>query len=183
MILILGNGGIPGWVLHQEIGSQVRIEPPLNWYEDDYFLGFAFFTLFRDETLHCLYGSQFSLRLRGDPDEVVDDHDISYWCNCDSFNGYTSDRLLVTLYHKNAIPNKYHRKQPWHFLADFVPRYDHINIKRCGVQLIYTHDYLHDNVPMLLDHQKDHDDAGENQADDQEPHPKRLRASNTNLKL
>ncbi|CBI17262.3 unnamed protein product, partial [Vitis vinifera] len=183
MILILGNGGIPGWVLHQEIGSQVRIEPPLNWYEDDYFLGFAFFTLFRDETLHCLYGSQFSLRLRGDPDEVVDDHDISYWCNCDSFNGYTSDRLLVTLYHKNAIPNKYHRKQPWHFLADFVPRYDHINIKRCGVQLIYTHDYLHDNVPMLLDHQKGHDDAGENQADDQEPHPKRLRASNTNLKL
>ncbi|KAL6342776.1 hypothetical protein AAG906_016610 [Vitis piasezkii] len=95
MILILGNGGIPGWVLHQEIGSQVRIEPPLN----------------------CL-------RLRGDPDEVVDDHDIFYWCNCDSFNGYTSDRLY------------------------------YINIKRCGVQLIYTHDYLHDNVPMLLDHQK-----------------------------
>ncbi|RVW11961.1 hypothetical protein CK203_091828 [Vitis vinifera] len=87
------------------------------------------------------------------------------------------------------IPNKYHRKQPWHFLAafDFVTRINgqatHTNIKRCGVQLIYTHDYLHDNVPMLVDHQRGHDDAGENQADDQEPHPKRLRASSTDLKL
>ena len=61
--------------------------------------------------------------------------------------------------------------------------YPHTNIKRCGVQLIYTHDYLHDNVPMLVDHQRGHDDAGENQADDQEPHPKRLRASSTDLKL
>ncbi|RVW82964.1 Disease resistance-like protein DSC1 [Vitis vinifera] len=152
MILILGNGGIPGWVLHQEIGSQVRIEPPLN----------------------CL-------RLRGDPDEVVDDHDICYLCTCDILNGYASDRLLVTLYPKNAIPNKYHRKQPWHFLAAFDDQAK--IIKRCGVQLICTHDYLHDNVPMLLDHQKGHDDAGENQADDQEPHPKRLRASSTDLKL
>ena len=180
MILILGNGGIPGWVLHQEIGSQVRIEPPLNWYEDDHFLGFAFFTLFRDEN-RCLYGSQFSLRLRGDPDEVVDDHDICYLCTCDILNGYASDRLLVTLYPKNAIPNKYHRKQPWHFLAAFDDQAK--IIKRCGVQLICTHDYLHGNVPMLLDHQKGHDDAGENQADDQEPHPKRLRASSTDLKL
>ena len=186
MILILGNGGIPGWVLHQEIGSQVRIEPPLNWYEDDHFLGFALFTLFSDENRY-LYGSQFSLRLRGDPDEVVDDHDIRYWCTCDILNDYESDRLLVTLYPKNAIPNKYHRKQPWHFLADFVRRYNRgatsINIKRCGVQLIYTHDYLHDNVPMLLDHQRGYDNAGENKADDQEPHPKRLRASSTDLKL
>ena len=181
-VVILGNGGIPGWVIHQEIGSQVRIEPPLNWYEDDHFLGFAFFTLYQN---YC--PSRFSLRLRGDPGEVVDYRNIWHWCSCDKWNGDASDRLWVTLYHKNAIPNKYHRKQPWHFLADFVRRYNRgatsINIKRCGVQLIYTHDYLHDNVPMLLDHQKDHDDAGENQADDQEPHPKRLRASNTNLKL
>lgn len=139
-ILILGNGGIPGWVLHQEIGSQVRIEPPLNWYEDDHFLGFAFFTLFRDESRY-LYGSQFSLRLRGDPDEVVDDRATRYRCTCDILNDYASDRLLVTLYPKNAIPSKYHCRQPWHFLADFVPmgnrRVTHSNnIKRCGVQLI-----------------------------------------------
>ena len=134
--MILINGGIPGWVFHQEIGSQVRIEPPPNWYEDDHFLGFAFFTLYS----YCPSPSQFSLRLRGDPDEVVDDHDICYLCTCDIFNIDAPDRLLVTLYHKNAIPNKYHRQQPWHFQADFVPRNNrrdtHTNIKRCGVQLI-----------------------------------------------
>ncbi|KAJ9701111.1 hypothetical protein PVL29_006455 [Vitis rotundifolia] len=186
MILTLGNGGIPGWVLHQEIGSRVRIEPPLNWYEDDHFLGFAFFIHFHRENRFPIR-SQLSLRLRGDPDEVVDDHDIRCWCRCNLLDGYTSDRLWVALYSKNAIPNKYHRKQPWHFLVDFVPSNNRwatpTNIKRCGVQLIYTHDYLHDNVPMLLDHQKGHDDVEENQADDQEPHPKRLRASNTDLKL
>ena len=184
MIIILGNGGIPGWVLHQEIGSQVRIEPPLNWYEDDHFLGFAFFTLYRDYA-HCTIPSRFSLRLRGDPDEVVgdcnghNDSRIWNWCECNRCYDDASDGLWVTLYPKNAIPNKYHRKQPWHFLAAV----DATNIKRCGVQLIYTHDYLHHNVPMLADHQKGHDDAGENQADDQEPHPKRLRASSTDLKL
>ncbi|RVW83228.1 TMV resistance protein N [Vitis vinifera] len=91
-VVILGNGGIPGWVIHQEIGSQSE--------------------------------------MRGDPDEVVDDHATRYWCTCDILNGYASDRLW---YNRGATS---------------------INIKRCGVQLIYTHDYLHDNVPMLLDHQK-----------------------------
>ena len=187
MIVILGNGGIPGWVLHQEIGSQVRIEPPLNWYEDDHFPGFAFFTLYREGD--CLHRTPFSLRLRGDPDEVLDGRTIRFGCTCDSFNGDASGPLSVTLYPKNAIPNKYQRNQPWHFLVafDFFPRINgspmHPNIKRCGVQLIYTHDYLHDNVSMLLDHQRGHDDARENQADDQEPHPKRLRASSTDLKL
>ena len=41
----LGGNGIPGWVLHQEMGSQIRIELPMNWYEDDHFLGFGFFCL------------------------------------------------------------------------------------------------------------------------------------------
>ena len=188
MIINPGNGGIPGWVLHQDIGSQLRIELPLNWYEDNHFLGFAFFSLYHKEN-HFEASCHFDLRLRGDPDEVVDDLSISSWCKCHEFNGDASDELWVTLYPKNAIPNKYHRKQPWHFLAafDFSTRINgevtHPNIKRCGVQLIYTHDYLHDNVPMLVDHQRGHDDAGENQADDQEPHPKRLRASSTDLKL
>ncbi|WJZ87731.1 hypothetical protein VitviT2T_007090 [Vitis vinifera] len=188
MIIISGDGGIPGWVLHQEIGSQVRIEPPLNWYEDNHFLGFAFFSIYHrgsylDDPDH------FYLRLRGDPDEIVDDVSISSWHNCCQINDDGSDQLWVALYPKNAIPNKYNRNQPWHFLAaidvDSLINYPSTctHIMRCGVQLIYTHDYLHDNVPMLLDHQRGYDNAGENKADDQEPHPKRLRASSTDLKL
>ena len=150
-IIIPGNGGIPGWVLHQEIGSQVRIELPLNWYEDNHFLGFAFFYLYQKEN-----------------------HSEA---SCDA-----SDELRVTLYPKNAIPKKYRDNQPRNFLAafDFVTRISAAAIKRSGIQLIYTHDYLHNNVPKLLDHQRgDDDDAQQNQADDQEPRPKRLRASNT----
>ena len=41
-LIDLGSHGIPGWVLHQEMGRQTRIEFPMNWYEDDQFLGFAF---------------------------------------------------------------------------------------------------------------------------------------------
>ena len=51
-IIIPGNGGIPSWVLHQGIGSQVRIEPPSNWFEDDQFLGFAFFLLYHSDPLN-----------------------------------------------------------------------------------------------------------------------------------
>ncbi|KAL6343114.1 hypothetical protein AAG906_018952 [Vitis piasezkii] len=183
-----GNGGIPGWVLHQEIGSQVRLELPLNWYEDDHFLGLAFFFLYHKGN-HFEVPYYFDLTLHGDSDEVVDRLSMDSLCKCHEINGDVSDELWVTLYPKNAIPNKYHRNQPWHFLAafDFSTRMNgevtHPNIKRCGVQLMYTRDSLNSSVPKLLDHRRGHDDAGINQADDREPRRKRLRASSTDLKL
>ena len=40
----LGSIGIPeGWVQHQDMGMEIRIELPMNWYQDDHFLGFGFF--------------------------------------------------------------------------------------------------------------------------------------------
>ncbi|RVW83023.1 hypothetical protein CK203_042502 [Vitis vinifera] len=73
------------------------------------------------------------------------------------------------------------------YLSQFSTRINgevtHPNIKRCGVQMMYTRDSLNSSVPMLLDHQRGHDDAGKNQADDREPCRKRLRASSTDLKL
>ena len=71
----------------------------------------------------------------------------------------------MTLYPKNMIPKKYHINKPWNFLVVFDSSTrinDHIthpNIKRYGFQLIYSHDYPHNNVPKLLDHEKGHDDA------------------------
>ncbi|RVW31505.1 hypothetical protein CK203_113952 [Vitis vinifera] len=38
-----GSSGIPEWVSHQRIGCEVRIELPMNWYEDNNFLGFVLF--------------------------------------------------------------------------------------------------------------------------------------------
>ncbi|XP_034674134.1 disease resistance protein RPV1-like [Vitis riparia] len=41
--VIPGSSGIPEWVSHQRMGCQVRIELPMNWYEDNNFLGFVLF--------------------------------------------------------------------------------------------------------------------------------------------
>ena len=42
-VFIPGCVGIPEWIEHQNMGCEVTVELPLNWYEDDSFLGFAFF--------------------------------------------------------------------------------------------------------------------------------------------
>ena len=184
MIIIPGNGGIPGWVSHQEIGSQVRIELPLNWYEDNHILGFALFCLYHKES-HFEAPYRIDLRLRDDRNELVHVLSVS-WYECPEIHCDASDGLWVTLYPKNAIPKKYHSNRPWNFLAVFdssIRINDQFTIKRCGFQLIYSHDYPHNNVPKLLDREKGRDDAEKNQADDHEPPPKRLRASETDLKL
>ena len=41
--VIPGSSGIPEWVSHQRIGCEVRIELPMNWYEDNNFLRFVLF--------------------------------------------------------------------------------------------------------------------------------------------
>ncbi|RVW82914.1 Disease resistance-like protein DSC1 [Vitis vinifera] len=41
--VIPGSSGIPEWVSHQRMGCEVRIELPMNWYEDNNFLGFVLF--------------------------------------------------------------------------------------------------------------------------------------------
>ena len=42
-VVIPGSHGLPGWVSHNSIGHEIRIELPRNWYEDNNFLGFALF--------------------------------------------------------------------------------------------------------------------------------------------
>ncbi|RVW94489.1 hypothetical protein CK203_035632 [Vitis vinifera] len=37
------SSGIPEWVSYQRMGCEVRIELPMNWYEDTNFLGFVLF--------------------------------------------------------------------------------------------------------------------------------------------
>ncbi|XP_034675170.1 disease resistance protein RPV1-like isoform X1 [Vitis riparia] len=41
--VIPGSSGIPEWVSYQRMGCEVRIELPMNWYEDNNFLGFVLF--------------------------------------------------------------------------------------------------------------------------------------------
>ena len=62
----LGGNGIPGWVRHQEMGNLIRIELPMNWYEDDHFLGFGFFCLHHQSKI-------LSLSLKFDEGEYAKD--------------------------------------------------------------------------------------------------------------
>ena len=109
-MIIPENGGIPKWVLHQEIGSQVRTELHSNWYEDNHFLEFAFFYLYlndNDFEAACdidsgLHEVDFDLRLGHDLE-------LTTWCKCPKIDGDATDRLWLTLYPKSDIvrPEKF----------------------------------------------------------------------------
>ncbi|KAL6315302.1 hypothetical protein AAG906_000392 [Vitis piasezkii] len=43
VFVIPGSSGIPEWVRYQRMGCEVSIELPMNWYEDNNFLGFVLF--------------------------------------------------------------------------------------------------------------------------------------------
>lgn len=43
-ILVPGSSGIPEWATHRTMGSEIRIELPLNWYEDINFFGLVLFS-------------------------------------------------------------------------------------------------------------------------------------------
>ena len=43
IVVIPGSCGIPEWASHKSMGHEIRMELPKNWYEDNNFLGFAFF--------------------------------------------------------------------------------------------------------------------------------------------
>ncbi|KAJ9671299.1 hypothetical protein PVL29_027334 [Vitis rotundifolia] len=164
--IILGSHGIPGWVLHQEMGRQIRIEFPMNWYEDDQFLGFAFFFLHPGR-------SSFRLSLKSD----------------------NEDKLSLVYHPKTIFRDKFHSNQYMHLKASFVSSNfgSQNKTKSFGVHLIYSQDHQQnhnslldfpensgDNKSTAKDIKRSHDDATHNQAE--EPYHKRLRESNTHLK-
>ena len=158
----LGGNGIPRWVLHQETGTQIRIELPMNWYEDNHFLGFGFFCLHH----HSKY---ISLFLKFDEGEIL-------CSDCLKINDSESDQVLLVYYPKIAIRDKFHSNQYMHLQASFNPYYQKSKIKSCGVHLIYSQD---DQQQKAM--KRSRDDAEHNQAE--EPHHKRSREPNTHLKL
>ncbi|KAL6316239.1 hypothetical protein AAG906_017786 [Vitis piasezkii] len=201
----LGSNGIPRWVLHQEVGSQIRIELPMNCYHDDHFLGFGFF---------CLYEPVVDLNLSLKFDEDLDEKAYAYkgasWCECHDINSSESDEVWVVYCPKIAIGDKLQANQYKHLHASFDACIIDCskNIKSCGVHLVYSQDYQQnhislldflgtqddedDHVPMLnfpknsadnrstaKDIKRSHDDAVHDQAE--EPYHKRLRESNTYL--
>ncbi|XP_034701866.1 disease resistance protein RPV1-like [Vitis riparia] len=186
-LIDLGSHGIPGWVLHQEMGRQIRIEFPMNWYEDDQFLGFAFFFL------HPLK-SHLGLSFKFDEEEYAYKGVYSPFCVCNEING-NEDKLSLVYYPKTTIRDKFHSSQYMDLEVSFFgSNFGSQNkTKSCGVYFIYSQDHQQnhnsldfpensgDNKSTAKDIKRSHDDATHNQAE--EPYHKRLRESNTHLKF
>ncbi|KAJ9676054.1 hypothetical protein PVL29_024849 [Vitis rotundifolia] len=159
----LGSNEIPEWVLHQEMGSQIRIELPMNWYQDDHFLGLAFFFLYPAMS-HFLIKCR--LTFCGDSEEDMEyfwrdsEEDMEYF-RIDSGSGYCMidgsalDRLWVGYYPKMAMLDMFDSKQYVHLQATFFCGW--YDTKSCGIHLIDSQDHQHNHTPLGF-HDTQHDE-------------------------
>ena len=170
--VIPGSSGIPEWVSHQRIGCEVRIELPMNWYEDNNFLGFVLFfhhvPLDEDEceTIECRISHCELTISHGDQSERLGKmlfisecktHWISgsYYGDRElHYSGSTSDPAIwVTYFPQINIPGEY-RSSWWNNLkAHFHTRIGVgsfkcgtntcFKVKSCGIHLLYAQDQIH----------------------------------------
>ena len=153
-IILPGSNGIPWWVSYQEIGDEITIELPMNWYEDNHFLGIAFFCQYRKGDGLVLY-TMFDML--GDT-IIVEHFNIGSSCRWCKIIGSQSDQVRLTFLPKPATVDEYdHPNHCRHFKASFVvTQYDYRerimdNIKRCGLHLIYDQDLQQNQVSESLD--------------------------------
>ena len=201
-IIKLGSIGIPaGWVQHQDMGIEIRIELPMNWYQDDHFLGFGFFCVHQSVS----YGNFVVLDLVfGERHSFSDELCLPYY-EYHGKHGSKSDEVWLLYYPKIAIPDKYHCNQYVLFKAKG-------EFNSYGIHLIYSEDHQRNQslsleFPETQDNEDNHmpfaessENYGENTSTSQhlkrrrddvehknqagEPHHKRyLREPNTDLKL
>lgn len=145
-LFIDGSSGFPEWIKHQNMGNEVVIQLPLNWYEDNDLLGFSLFSFhvpvngFEEKaegedpspcSLKCelaFLGGQFG---------IVDDLFLDSFCGCYN-NGGVSDRVWVTYYPKVAVKGMYHSNNYRILKASFCGT--HFKVEKCGINLIYAKD-------------------------------------------
>ncbi|KAL6316776.1 hypothetical protein AAG906_021076 [Vitis piasezkii] len=138
--VIPGSSGIPEWVRYQRMGCEVSIELPMNWYEDNNFLGFVLFFHHvpcdddECETTKCSVPYYELTISHGDQSERLNEIPFysdckTYWIrdssyddelNSSYYNGSTSDPAIwVTYFPQINIPGEY-RSSWWNnFKAHF----------------------------------------------------------------
>ena len=200
-VFIPGYGGIPEWISHKKKGSQIKIEFPMDWYQKNDFLGFALYSVSvplhveskKKPCLECkLHFYQFECLAM---DEFSSIHSYS----CCHINGDESNRVWVVYYPKVAIKNMYWSNGWRHLKASFDG--EGMKVEECGFHLIYSEEHQQNqddedsHMPMflnLLENFGDNRSTAENvkrRGDDaehnpaEEPHHKRSRECNTDLKL
>ncbi|XP_034676870.1 disease resistance protein RPV1-like isoform X2 [Vitis riparia] len=165
--VIPGSSGIPEWVSHQRMGCEVRIKLPMNWYEDNNFLGFVLFFHHvplddgdKCETTRGGIGHCELTIAHGDQSERL--KKISFYSECKTcwieldpyYSGSTSDPAIwVTYFPQIKIPREY-RSSWWNnFKAHFHTEIGYgsftcgdnacFKVKSCGIHLLYAQDQIH----------------------------------------
>ncbi|KAL6326214.1 hypothetical protein AAG906_001609 [Vitis piasezkii] len=155
----LGSNGIPRWVLHREMGRQIRIELPMNWYEDDHFLGFGFF---------CLHyqSNKIYLSLKFDEGEYPYLALEIIKSECDEINDSESDQVLLVYYPKISFrDNEFHSNQYMHLRLHLLHMIGNQKSKLrnhiLSVDFLGTQDG-EDNRSTTTTMKRSHDDAEHN---------------------
>ena len=141
-IVMPRSSGILEGIRNQSMGSDVTIELPQNWYENNDLLGFAIcFVCVRvldDELNFCPLGVYCKLAIKGnDLLKDVDEVFFKSGCCCFKINDDSvSDLAWVIYYPKDAFEELYHSKQWTHFMASFHGCRT-FEVKECGIHPIY----------------------------------------------
>ena len=137
-IVMPRSSGILEGIRNQSMGSDVTIELPQNWYENNDLFGFALCFVcvpVLDELNYCPLDFDCKLAIKGndllkDTDEVL----FKSGCCCFKINDDSvSDLAWVIYYPKDAFKRHYHSKQWTHFMASFRT----FEVKECGIHPIY----------------------------------------------
>ncbi|RVW60149.1 TMV resistance protein N [Vitis vinifera] len=142
-VVIPGSRGIPEWISHKSMGSEITIDLPKNWYEDNNFLGFALFNhhVPLDYDHDLLNPTLDLLMSHGNRFEYM--HRI--WFSPED------PELMVAYFPQIAISSKYRSNRWNNFKARFYGPYGRgAQVESCGIHLIYNKAQDHSQQTLQL---------------------------------
>ncbi|XP_059590717.1 disease resistance protein RPV1 isoform X2 [Vitis vinifera] len=172
--IVIPSSGILEWITYRNMGRQVTIELPPNWYKNDDLWGFALCCVYVAPACKSEDESQYESGLISEDDSDLKDEEASFYCeltiegnNQSEDVGHfflhsrcikddVSDMQWVICYPKLAIEKSYHTNQWTHFKASFGGA----QVEECGIRLVYRKDYEQKH-PRMAQGSTSHGNFGE----------------------
>ena len=174
-VFIPGSREIPEWISHKNMGNEITIDLPKNWYEDNNFLGFALFCHHvpsddDDDDDDYYYDDDGNAILRllisdGDQFGHVKTIQCIPYCTLDMKNRTCADPALIVVYFPQIAISSEYRSNRWNkFKAGFSSHpfcaNEAFKVKSCGIHLIYDHGQDHPQQSLqLFNVKRSHDDT------------------------
>ena len=202
-LFIDGSNEDPDWIRHKNIGNEVIIQLPLNWYKDKDLLGFSLFYCHvlanrskekAEDEDPSPYSLKCELSFLDEQFGTMDDLFLDCFCGCYNITGGASDKVWVIYYPKVGVKEMFQSNKYRLLKASF--RGKNVKVEKCGINLIYANDDGLNHPTMLrncLGHFDDNASAAKstihktktrNDVNLAEEHPnKKLRGLSTDLTL